>query len=276
TQLRLDNSHRHSIPILFLLVLSLNYLVCVLVVSTFYRIRQTGLPELYDRDEIFDCTNDKNMLTYARAQVDAASPPMFTKLDGTKMEYAGLSGCYNGYNQGSTTGFLLRKNLDVNLEASNVNQNRGDAPWIDKRYAEVLLCRAEAAYELAKLGDPAGSVSDAVAAIDDIRKRAGCTIFYDESTLTREVIRDEFFRELAFENKGYWNLIRWRTYHEKHTAARRYHAALPVYAGAADKWFYIVKYSELGKSFTFNAANYYIVLPDNQISSNPNIVQNPK
>ncbi|MFI3332181.1 MAG: RagB/SusD family nutrient uptake outer membrane protein [Rikenellaceae bacterium] len=154
-------------------------------------------------------------------------------------------------------------------------QNRGDAPWIDKRYAEVLLCRAEAAYELAQLGDSAGSVADAVAAIDDIRQRAGCTTFYDASTLTRDVIRDEFFRELAFENKGYWNLVRWRTYHLKHSAAVRYHAALPVYAGTIDKWFYIVKYSELGKTFTFNASNYYLVLPDNQISANPNIVQNP-
>lgn len=99
---------------------------------------------------------------------------------------------------------------------------------------------------------------------------------YDENSLDRNEIRDEFFRELAFENKTYWNLIRWRIYHIRHDSKVRYHAAMPFYAGEIDKWFYDIKYNESAKNFTFNPINYYKAIPAGEISSNPNLIQNPR
>ena len=236
----------------------------------------SGLSKLFDRDDFIPYTSklEDDLLYYTNAQLQHASPPLYTKKDGTKMRHAGTSGPAPGFYETTATGFYLRKNLDSELDKELVVQRRSVSDWVDMRYAEVLLNRAEAAYELTQLG--AGSyMADAVACIDDIRKRAGCTTFFTASTLTQDVIRDEFIRELAFENKAYLNLVRWRTLNIQHRAQTRYHGAMPFYSASQDKWFYDVKYTELGKTFTFNAMDYYLPLPDNQISANPNIVQNP-
>lgn len=236
-----------------------------------------GLKKLFDRDAVnvaYTSVLGDDLLFYTGSQIQSGNPPLYTKKDGTKMRHAGESGPAPGFAETTTTGFYLRKNLDSELEKDLVVQRRSVSDWVDMRYAEVLLNRAEAAFELTQMGE-GNYMNDAAASIDDIRKRAGCTNFYDASTLTRDIIRDEFIRELAFENKAYWNLARWRILHIQHDAQVHYHAAMPFYSADLDKWFYDVKYSELGKTFTFNPMNYYVVLPDNQISANPNIVQNP-
>ena len=56
-----------------------------------------------------------------------------------------------------------------------VLENRATQPWIEMRYAEVLLTRAEAAAELASLGK-ADYLNDAYSCIDKIRNRAGATL----------------------------------------------------------------------------------------------------
>ena len=58
--------------------------------------------------------------------------------------------------------------------------NYSSQPWIEIRYAEVLLNRAEAAWELVSLGEVADAkgesyLSIATEAINSIRKRAGAT-----------------------------------------------------------------------------------------------------
>lgn len=204
---------------------------------------------------------------------------LFTKKDGTVMTYSGKSGPYMNWTQGSFTGFYLRKNLDASLAKELVVQRRSESDWVDMRYGEVLLNRAEAAYELAQLGtnsseECADFMDDAVKSINAIRERAGCKTMFTTSTITREEVRNEFMRELAFENKAYWNLVRWRNYHVKHYSKVRYHAAYPFYAAEIDKWFFDVKYNESVKEFTFNPINYYLGIPSDQINSNPNLIQN--
>lgn len=236
-----------------------------------------GLAKLTKRDETkkYQALALKNVLLSLKPEDQTT----YTKKDGTIMNCAGASGSYNNFTQGSQTGFLLRKNLDTSLPAEFVVQRRSESDWVDMRYAEVLLNRTEAAFELAQMGAANEGIDwmeDAVACINDIRDRAGCETLFTTATLTREEVRNEFIRELAFENKAYWHYIRWRTFHLKHASKVRYHAAMPFYAGEIDKWFYDIKYNETVKTFTFNPINYYLSIPAAEISANPNLVQNPK
>lgn len=73
---------------------------------------------------------------------------------------------------------------------------------IDYRLAEVYLIKAEAAYFLGH-GDHEG-----LPAINALRKRAGVA---ELETLTLQDLYNEWEYELAFEQKHWLNLVRWRT-----------------------------------------------------------------
>ena len=95
--------------------------------------------------------------------------------------------------------------------------------------------------------------------------------------LTVQFIRDERFRELGFENKAYWDLIRWRTYDREHDSKRRYFNAMPFIVSENGKWIYDRKYAETStNSYTFKPVWYYMSIPDSEIAKNTNLVQNPK
>lgn len=244
-------------------------------------IPEGGLTKFTERDQLVKYQGLNASLDNALLMADKPqSQKIYTKPDGTKMNCTGRSGVFNSFHQGSVTGYLLRKNMDSQLDREFVVQRRSESDWVDMRYATVLLIRAEAAFELQQLGETSEEgksyMDDALACINDIRDRAGCEVMFNASTLTREELHNEFFRELAFENRLYWELVRWRTYHIKHNVNKRYHAAVPFYAGTIGKWFYDIKYDEIGKKFSFNPIKYYIPIPDNQINSNPNLVQNIK
>lgn len=72
--------------------------------------------------------------------------------NGEMMNPAGRSGCFYNDEASAISGFSVRKYLDPNLEASLVVLNRSAQSWIEFRYGEVLLNRAEAAMELAEAG----------------------------------------------------------------------------------------------------------------------------
>jgi len=82
-------------------------------------------------------------------------------------------------------------------------------PWIELRYAEVLLNYAEAQNEY--LSAPDASIYDAV---NEIRSRAGITQAIPAGSLSKEqmrtLIHNERYIELCFENKRYWDLRRWK------------------------------------------------------------------
>ena len=77
------------------------------------------------------------------------------------------------------------------------------------RYAEVLLNRAEAEYELGTSN--AANIGDAFTVINEIRSRAGAIPLASAASMTIDTIRKERRKELAFENKTWWDLRRWRT-----------------------------------------------------------------
>ena len=77
-----------------------------------------------------------------------AGQTAYTLPDGSKMNPAGASGVFTGDQTCAISGFSVRKWLNPNLPTAQVLENNEDQTWIEMRYAEVLLNRAEAEFEL--------------------------------------------------------------------------------------------------------------------------------
>ncbi len=108
------------------------------------------------------------------------------------------------------TGYFLRKGIDPNVTQANWNLDGSNDIYF--RYAGVLLGYAEAKIELGQIDQ---SVYDA---IDQVRERAQLPSIeqsYGSTGLNQEqmrtIVRSERRVELAFENRRYWDLIRWET-----------------------------------------------------------------
>ena len=109
-----------------------------------------------------------------------------------------------------SSGYYRKKGIDERLTSATIILDASN--YVYFRYADVLLGYAEAKIELGQIDQ---SVIDA---IDKVRIRAGIPKLsvsyakssFDQSEL-RSIVRRERKIELAFENRAYWDLIRWRT-----------------------------------------------------------------
>jgi len=166
------------------------------------------------------------------------------------------------------TGFYIRKYLEPG--SAVVEPGFSDQNYIDFRYAEILLNYAEAAIEL---GDP----SRALTAINQVRDRAGI-IKLNNGQVTLERLRNERKVELAFEDKRFWDIRRWRIGTDLFRS---------FYAGGL--WPYL-KYQEGQYTYLFKRVSGYPIdggLPrvfeqkdyysnlSGYISTNSNIINNP-
>ena len=202
----------------------------------------------------------------------------YTLHDGTRMNPAGASGPFSNDNTCAMSGFSIRKWLDESLDKSQVLENHSEQPWIEMRYAEVLLTRAEAAAELADLGN-SSHLNDAYECIDKIRERAGANLLSTEEKASVpdfiQAVRKERRKELAFENKTWWDLKRWRIIEEEQQN-KRWSTLMPFYSDYASKYFFDIRYDERGVTFTFDTRWYYQEIPGDAISTSNNLViQNP-
>jgi hypothetical protein len=167
------------------------------------------------------------------------------------------------------------------------------------RYAEVLLNAAEAAVELALAGEPSPIGDDmlqvSTQAIKDIQERAGTSqltanLAGDEPS--RNLVRKERRKELAFEYKTLWDLRRWRVQHEdgrdhfwgeyrdkskfSNGSNYRFRGLYPFYSSVADKYFFDARFNyPAQKQFGYNAVNYYFAIPGDEVSKSPVIDQQP-
>lgn len=111
----------------------------------------------------------------------------------------------------SNTGYYTRKTLDESVNgADNLQMGNGMANYIFFRYADVLLMYAEALLE-------SGDVNGAIEWLDKVRTRgdnmpavreaypSGVTV-----NKLRTILRRDRRIELAFEDKRYWDIIRWK------------------------------------------------------------------
>lgn len=168
----------------------------------------------------------------------------------------------------SKTGFYIKKYLEPGsavVEPGFSSQN-----YIDFRYAEILLNHGEAAFEL-------GDIEEALAVINQVRARAGIRIL-SESELTLERLRNERKVELAFEDKRFWDIRRWRIGTDlfRSTFAGGLWPYLKFENGNYKYIFRKVSGYPIdgGMPRIFNQRDYYSNL-SGYISTNSNIVNNP-
>lgn len=235
----------------------------------------------------------------------------FVSSTGQKLYVNGQDGPANGGSNSTLTGFHGLKWINLNWTVAETQLHRSTQTWIDIRYAEVLLNRAEAAIELAQGGvtNHAGAdmLTDAMNCINQVRERAGATLLAstaelsDESILNERgtgpcsfvfaptkglhVVRVERYKELAFEHKIYWDLRRWFTFDTQIYQYRRRMLAPFMFAKDAvtdestgnpiGKYIYDTRVCErANNSLTFANKNYYDKIPDGERKINPLLEQN--
>lgn len=106
----------------------------------------------------------------------------------------------------TTTGYFLRKLMDEKLK--DLKGTPSTQTWVEIRYAEVLLNKAEAAFRLNK-------TDEAQAAMNEVRARKEVNLPAKSSS------GDEWFKdyrnerqvELAYEGHLFWDMRRWKLAH---------------------------------------------------------------
>tara|TARA_R110002050_G_scaffold274106_2_gene418378 strand:- start:1855 stop:3810 length:1956 start_codon:yes stop_codon:yes gene_type:complete len=196
---------------------------------------------------------------------------------GAIMRAAGLNGPASNWDFGNVGGLYIRKYMRESGVTHDFNSSQS---WIEMRYAEVLLNQAEAAYELYESGASGANYRTvAYTNINSIRERAGANLLASESELDDiDKVRTERRKELAFENKTYWDMKRWRVLYEEQNN-RRYRILNSFYSTDAQKYFLSVKFQEprAGRQYiyTYDTRYYYQPIPTSEINKNPNCKQNP-
>lgn len=169
------------------------------------------------------------------------------------------------------TGYYLRKRLSdkITLGAPSWDGYTSPQNYSFFRFGEVLLNYAEAQNEAV---GPDGSV---YAAINRIRKRADIPDLQAglSKDAMREIIRRERRVELAFEDKRWWDLIRWRI--------AEVNLNKPMHGIAIKEENGVIKYNKIevfGLPRKFDASkNYLFPIPQSVIDQNKNLKghQNP-
>ncbi|WP_295718317.1 RagB/SusD family nutrient uptake outer membrane protein [Mucilaginibacter sp.] len=175
----------------------------------------------------------------------------------------GFTGPWTGGDELTRTGFYVRKYVDYNKPQSAVDLNRSEQPWIDLRYGEILLNRAEAAMEL-------GNSGDALTSVNQIRSRAGATPY---ASIDLNKVRNERRMELAFENQYYWDLKRWRTADVVLDRAH-FKGLMPYYVFNENKYIFLAEPELFNREYTFQKQFYYEGIPGGEIGKNPNLLPN--
>lgn len=226
---------------------------------------------------------------------------------GYSINPTGLDGPTSSYFP-NNTGFQGRKWMNPNLTPAATTLSISTQSWIDIRYAEILLTRAEAALELFQNGisqvDGINLQDDAFKCINEIRYRAGANLLVNASELSSnapiatnqgvggyvlaptrglQIIRIERRKELAFENKLWWDMRRWRTF-DKEVDSRLWRMCNPfLFAKGAvpelvdyvrGKYVFDCRLDERNTTVTFPTKYYYEPIPNNEIVVNPLLIQN--
>ena len=111
----------------------------------------------------------------------------------------------------TNTGYYTRKTIDESVNgADNLQMSNGMANYIFFRYADVLLMYAEASLE-------AGDKPTAIEYLDMVRTRGDNMPSIGDTypqgiteNQLREIIRRDRRIELAFEDKRWWDILRWK------------------------------------------------------------------
>ena len=241
---------------------------------------------------------------------------IYEEIAGMKIFIAGLDGPKMKWNgQGSTmTGILLRKFLNLSMPLESTKLDESTQSWVEMRYAEILLNRAEAAIELAQSGEAnyggANMLQDAFERINEVRGRAGAKLLTNLNELSTDpayttfakpgpkgqgawveapnralqILRVERYKELANEAKIYWDLMRWFTFDTQfNNTNKRGLYSFMFTKGAtvgADgipdgKYIYDAKQGEhYCEPTSFDKNRYYEGIPSGELQNNPLLQKN--
>ena len=210
---------------------------------------------------------------------------------------AGENGPFFSNAEATMTGLYLRKYLDPDRALEDIGEGKSDQPFILMRYAEVLLAAAEAAVELSIAGQPSPVGDDmlqvATDAIRDIQNRAGAEEITSKLTATeasRNIVRKERRKELAFEQKSKWDIRRWRVIDEANRDgfwgmkkeskswsngnAFAFKGLYTFYSTQAGKWFFDISF-ENRKTYSYTTRDYYFAIPGGEVTKSKYIDQQP-
>jgi hypothetical protein len=167
----------------------------------------------------------------------------------------------------SNTGYYSRKKLNpLNRPATGLS----GANYIYYRYAEVLLGYAEAQNEAV------GPDASVYSAINQIRARVNLPDVTPGLTQAemREVIRQERRIEFCYENKRFYDIIRWRIAHVVLGVDRH---AMKITNTVPDNNSGVWKYEivPLNHPKTFNMKQYLHPIPQSALAQNSRLVQTP-
>lgn len=167
----------------------------------------------------------------------------------------------------SKTGFYQRKFWDETL--TDMEMGKSETPWPVFRLGEVYLNLAEAAFELNKQ-------SEALLYINKVRERAGISLLSD---ISLNKIRHERKIELAFEGHRYWDMKRWRISHldvdQGGLNGFKGSALYPWFDVRTKKYTFETNGNTPKQTRIFLEKNYYTRINNEDINSNPKLIQNP-
>lgn len=168
----------------------------------------------------------------------------------------------------TNTGYYTRKTIDESVNgADNLQMSNGMANYIFFRYADVLLMYAEASLE-------AGDKPTAEEYLDMVRTRGDNMPSLEDTypqgiteNQLREVIRRDRRIELAFEDKRWWDILRWKICDGENGVMNKPIGGMKVEDADGDGvWEY--NYHEVGKR-TFLPRMYYQPIPQYVLDKNP-------
>lgn len=167
--------------------------------------------------------------------------------------------------ESSNTGYYWRKALDEKFATIGNIQNSANS--IIFRYGEVLLSYAEAQNEAS---GPDASVYDA---INKVRERSALSPLKGSLSQQqmREAIQHERRVELAFEDKRWYDLLRWKL------AEKNLNGLLSaiLIEKVNDKWVYKSVPAPGGSRAFYANKNYVLPIPEAAIARNSKLTQNP-
>ena len=160
----------------------------------------------------------------------------------------------------TTTGYFLRKLMDEKL--TDIENTKSSQPWVEIRYAEILLNKAEAAYRLNKIGE-------AQSAMNEVRKRKSVNLPKKLSTGEEwfKDYRNERKIELAYEGHLFWDMRRWELAHIEYNNYRVHGLKI---TGSSNTYEYV---DCDGEDRKFIKKQYVLPVPAAELKDNPLIQQ---
>ncbi|WP_321345314.1 RagB/SusD family nutrient uptake outer membrane protein [uncultured Draconibacterium sp.] len=156
----------------------------------------------------------------------------------------------------TTTGYFLRKLMDESLV--DINGTPSTQTWVEIRYAEVLLNKAEAAFRLNKMSEARDAMNQVRARVNLPAKNSSGDEWFTDYRNERNV-------ELAYEGHLFWDMRRWKLAHIEYNDYRCHGFKI-----TGDNYEYIdVDYQDR----KFSAKNYILPIPDSELANNALIEQ---